>query len=137
MIRERSLVLTGALVALAAGCSQHSGDGAGEGASGPELPALSTVPEAAGPVQAKPSFQNAQQLSDSVKVGVPQRVVEAMFGPPDKAGYKVYGRAAGTPWRALVWEWVFRDVNPPRALSIVFQEDGSGTWRVNHGDWPE
>jgi len=137
MIRDRSLVLAGALVALATGCTQHSGGGAGEAASGPVLPALSTVPEAAGPVRAKPSFQNAWQLSDSVKVGVPQRVVEAMFGPPDKAGYKIYGRAAGTPWRALVWEWAFQDVNPPRALSIVFQEDGTGTWRVNHGDWPE
>ena len=137
MICDRSLVLTGAVVALATGCTQHSGGGSGGGATGPELPALSTVPEAAGPVRAKPGFENAQQLSDSVKVGAPQRVVEAMFGPPDKAGYKIYGRAAGTPWRALVWEWVFQDVNPPRALSIVFQEDGSGTWRVNHGDWPE
>jgi hypothetical protein len=137
MIYDRSLVLVGAVVALATGCTQHSGGGSGGGAAGPELPALSTVPEAAGPVRAKPGFKNAQQLSDSVKVGVPQRVVEAMFGPPDKAGYKIYGRAAGTPWRALVWEWVFQDVNPPRALSIVFQEDGSGTWRVNHGDWPE
>ena len=125
------------MVALATGCTQHSGGGSGGGAAGPELPALSTVPEVAGPVRAKPGFKNAQQLSDSVKVGAPQRVVEAMFGPPDKAGYKIYGRAAGTPWRALVWEWVFQDVNPPRALSIVFQEDGSGTWRVNHGDWPE
>ena len=117
MICDRSLVLAGAVVALATGCTQHSGGGSG-GATGPELPALSTVPEAAGPVRAKPGFKNAQQLSDSVKVGAPQRVVEAMFGPPDKAGYKIYGRAAGTPWRALVWEWVFQDVNPPRALSI-------------------
>ena len=137
MICDRSLVLAGAVVALATGCTQHSGGGSGGGATGPELPALSTVPEAAGPVRAKPGFENAQQLSDSVKVGAPQRVVEAMFGPPDKAGYKIYGRAAGTAWRAVVWERVFQDVNPPRELSIVFQEDGSGTWRVYHGDWPE
>jgi len=135
MIRDGSLFLAGALFVLATGCTQNSGGGSRERAPDPEsLPGAST---AGGAIRAKPSFRNAQQLSDSVKVGVPQRVVEAMFGPPDKAGYKIYGRAAGTPWRALVWEWVFQDVSPPRALSIVFQEDGSGTWRVNHGDWPE
>ena len=135
MIRDGSLILAGVLVVLATGCTQNPRGSGGEAAPGPEI--LPGVPSAGGAIRAKPSYQNAQQLSDSVKVGVPQRVVEAMFGPPDKAGYKIYGRAAGTPWRALVWEWVFQDVNPPRALSIVFQEDGSGTWRVNHGDWPE
>ena len=91
----------------------------------------------AGMLDARPGFQRAQELSSSVKVGTTQGVVEAMFGPPDKAGYKTYGRATQTAWRALVWEWVFQDVTPPRALSIVFQEDGAGTWRGNHGDWPE
>jgi hypothetical protein len=59
-----------------------------------------------------------------------------MFGLPDKAGYEVYGRSTESPWRALVWEWVFEDVKPNRALSVVFQDD-RGVWRVNHGDWPE
>ena len=135
MIRDGSLILAGALVALATGCTQNSGGGARGTAPGPEnLPGTSSAGET---FRAKPSYRNAQQLSDSVQTGMPQRVVEAMFGPPDKAGYKIYGRAVGTPWRALVWEWVFQDVNPPRALSIVFREDDSGTWRVNHGDWPQ
>ena len=115
------------------GCMPRSGEVPPIEASLP-LPAGSGDTEG---IQAKPSYENALQLSDSVKVGMPQGVVEAMFGPPDKAGYKEYGRAAGSPWRALVWEWVFQDATPPRALSIVFQQDGSGSWRVNHGDWPE
>ena len=135
MIRDGSLILVGVLFALATGCTQNSGGSARETAPGREN--LRGASSDGGTFRAKPSYRNAQQLSDSVKIGMPQRVVEAMFGPPDKAGYKIYGRAAGTPWRALVWEWVFEDINPPRALSIVFQEDGSGAWRVNHGDWPE
>ena len=110
--------------------------------SGEVTPIGGSLPLPVGPgdtegIQARPSYENALQLADSVKVGMPQRVVEAMFGSPDKAGYKEYGRAAGAPWRALVWEWVFQDATPPRALSIVFQQDESGNWRVNHGDWPE
>ena len=97
---------------------------------------LPVNPEAGSPLRAKPSFVNAQQLSDQVKVGMPQRTIEAMFGPPDKAGYRDYGAQTGTPWRALVWEWVFDDVQPARALSIVFQEV-NGQWLVNHGDWPD
>ena len=73
---------------------------------------------------------------DQVKVGMPQRTIESMFGRPDKAGFKSYGGATGNPWRALVWEWTFQDVAPPRVLSIVFQEAQPGDWRVNHGDWP-
>ena len=133
--RNGSLLLAGALAILSSGCTLVPGREAR--ATQPGLEAGREGSAAGGLFRAKPSYRNAQQLSDSVKTGMPQRVVEAMFGPPDKAGYKIYGRAAGTPWRALVWEWVFEDVNPPRALSIVFQEDGSGTWRVNHGDWPE
>ncbi len=133
MITERCLVLSAILVAMVSGCAQLPG----RGPSGPEPLALPVTPMDGPLLRAKPSYENAQQLADSVKVGMPQRVVEAMFGPPDKAGYKVYGRAAGSPWRALVWEWVFQDATPPSALSIVFQEDESGSWRVNHGDWPE
>ncbi len=133
MITERCLVLSAILVAVLSGCAQPPGSSP----SGPEPLALPVTPLEGDLLQAKPSYENARQLADSVKVGMPQRVVEAMFGQPDKAGYKVYGRAAGSPWRALVWEWVFHDVTPPRALSIVFQEDGAGSWRVNHGDWPE
>ena len=116
-----------------AGCAPRSGEVAPIESN---LPLPVTSNEMAD-LRAKPSYKNALQLADSVKVGMPQRVVEAMFGPPDKAGYKEYGRATESAWRALVWEWVFRDVAPPRALSIVFQEDGAGSWRVNHGDWPE
>ena len=119
-----------------AGCT-HTGEKPADplpGADGGPLPVELREAE---PVLARPDFQKALELSDSVRVGMPQRVVEAMFGPPDKAGYKIYGRATQAAWRALVWEWVFQDVKPPRALSIVFQEDGEGTWRVNHGDWPE
>ena len=115
------------------GCMPQSGEVTPIGGSLP----LPVVPGDTEGIQARPSYENALQLADSVKVGMPQRVVEAMFGSPDKAGYKEYGRAAGAPWRALVWEWVFQDATPPRALSIVFQQDKSGNWRVNHGDWPE
>lgn len=102
------------------------------------LPPLPSGPPvvAAPNIQARPSYERAVQLSEQVKVGMPQSQVEAMFGPPDKAGYKVYGRATPQPWEALVWEYVFDDVTPPRALSIVFQQVQPGVWRVNHGDWP-
>ncbi len=133
MIAERCLVLSDILVAMISGCAGPPRITS----SGPEPLALPVTPMEGDLLQAKPSYENARQLFDSVKVGMPQRVVEAMFGPPDKAGYEVYGRAAGSPWTAIVWEWVFQDVTPPRALSIVFQEDGAGSWRVNHGDWPE
>ena len=123
--------MLGSAVLWAVSCSPS-----GEQAPDPIAPPLPSEPLLTGPaVQAKPSYARAQQLSDQIKVGMPQSTVEAMFGPPDKAGYKVYGRATGQPWRALVWEWVFQDVQPPKALSIVFQEV-QGTWRVNHGDWP-
>ena len=98
MITERCLVLSAILVAMVSGCAQPPG----RGPSGPEPLALPVTPMDGPLLRAKPSYENAQQLADSVKVGMPQRVVEAMFGPPDKAGYKVYGRAAGSPWRALV-----------------------------------
>ncbi len=65
-----------------------------------------------------------------------QDAVESMFGRPDNAGFQRYGRATPTPWRALVWEYEFQDVQPPKVLSIVFQEVQPGEWRVNHGDWP-
>ena len=121
----------GSVAVLTASCTP-SGD-PGPDPVAPSLPSESYGGSPA--LQAKPSYARAQQLSDQVKVGMPQSTVEAMFGPPDKAGYQVYGRATGQPWRALVWEWTFQDVQPARALSIVFQES-QGTWRVNHGDWP-
>ena len=136
MIRNWRVPAAVSLLVLTAGCSQTG--------KGPEDPvrAVGQQPLPAdwgetGPVRSKPDYESARKLADSVKVGMPQQQVEAMFGAPDKAGYKVYGRATQKPWRALVWEWVFQDIKPPRALSIVFQEDGSGMWRVNHGDWPD
>ena len=126
------IAILGGAVLLTAGCSNT----AGGGGTVPELPPLPARPESRGPLRAKPSYANARQLSDKVKAGMPQSMIEAMFGLPDKAGYKIYGRSTESPWRALVWEWVFEDVKPNRALSVVFQDD-RGVWRVNHGDWPE
>jgi hypothetical protein len=128
------IAMLGGCALFLAGCSGNSPN-PGSQAPEPSLPTLPVNPELGGPIQSKPRFDNAQQLSDQVTVGMPQSAVESMFGPPDRAGYKTYGAATGSPWRALVWEWVFDDVNPPRVLSIVFQEQ-NGAWRVNHGDWP-
>lgn len=123
------VVLSGCLL-LNGACTSTPGEVAPE----PELPPL-PVGEGGGPLRAKPSFANARKLSDSVKVGMTQQTIEAMFGPPDEAGYRTFGRSTESPWRALVWEWVFQDVQPARAFNLVFQED-RGVWRVNHGDWP-
>ncbi len=131
----RIAILGAAGSILLAGCSGESGSSAA--APEPQPTNLPELPIAEGALRAKPSYENARQLSDSVKVGMPQSMVEAMFGPPDKAGYKVYGRATKTPWRALVWEWVFQDARQPHALSVVFQADAQGAWRVHHGDWPQ
>ena len=136
MICKWRFLATASLLALAAGCSQTGGR-ADDPAAGIGTRSLPGGAEQELPAPSRPDYQSARTLADSVKVGMPQQQVEAMFGTPDKAGYRVYGRATEQAWRALVWEWVFRDVTPPRALSIVFQEDAAGTWRVNHGDWPE
>lgn len=130
----RIAILGAAGTILFAGCTGTPGSSTA--ASDPQPPRL-PAPIAEGAHRSKPSYANARQLSDSVKVGMSQNVVESMFGPPDKAGYKVYGQSTANPWRAMVWEWVFQDVQPPRALSVVFQPDANGAWRVNHGDWPE
>ena len=129
-MNPKLIALSGGAALFAAACSEPAGGGAGG------LPPLPSGPPLTAPAtQAKPTYASARKLSDQVKVGMAQRSVEAMFGPPDKAGYRLYGQAAGTPWRALVWEWTFQDVTPPRVLSVVFQEV-EGSWRVNHGDWP-
>ena len=126
------IALLGSVVVLATACTGPLDKGGGP--SSPILP--SEPPVVAPPPQARPTYAQAQKLSDQIKVGMPQSSVESMLGPPDKAGYKTYGSAAGTPWRALEWEWIFKDVTPPRVLSIVFQEARPGQWLVNHGDWP-
>lgn len=128
-----SIALTCSVVLLTIGASCTDPSGEALRPESASFPADLPLPGPA--LQAKLSFARAQQLSDQVKVGMPQSAVEAMFGPPDKAGYKVYGAAIEQPWRALVWEWIFEDVKPSRVLSIVFQE-ARGTWVVNHGDWP-
>jgi hypothetical protein len=123
------IVMLGGCVLLTIGCAGPPSEVVPE----PELP---EIPGSAGGVlREKPGFAKVFQLSENVKVGMSQNEIEAMFGLPDKAGYKVYGRSTETAWRALVWEWVFDDVQPARVLSVVFQDD-RGVWRVNHGDWP-
>ncbi|NIP96474.1 MAG: outer membrane protein assembly factor BamE, partial [Akkermansiaceae bacterium] len=120
------IAILGGVVVLAAGCTDSPGPSAG-----PSLPPLPSGPPVVAPVAGpKPSFVHAQELSDQVKVGMTQETVESMFGPPDKAGYKTYGRATPTPWQALEWEWVFQDVVPHRVFWIAFQRDPQGVWRV-------
>lgn len=139
------IAITGAIFALTlsliTGCTPAGPTGP-DPISGPDP--LSSAPpplpgglnEASPHVAVKPSYDRALQLSEGVTVGQQQDRIEAMFGRPDKAGFETYGAQTDSPWKALVWEWVFTDVDPPRALSIVFQEV-QGVWLVNHGDWPE
>lgn len=139
------IAITGALFALALSMFTSCGPTSPTGpdpVSGPDpfaegaRPLPGGVNEPAPHVAVKPSYERAHKLSGEVKVGMQQERIEAMFGRPDKAGFETYGGQTENPWKALVWEWVFTDVNPPRALSIVFQEV-QGVWLVNHGDWPE
>ena len=84
----------------------------------------------------KLSYAQANQYAKSVKVGMPQGRVEAMFGRPDRAGKQVFGRSTGQPWEGLLWEYVFSDVTPGKVLTIIFQQS-QGRWLVHSGSWNE
>lgn len=127
-------------ILLLAGCagtspSPYSNEGyEGPAPSEPDLPG--------GPVsplidnRPKLTYAEANRLTPLVKVGMRQEQIERMFGRPDRAAKQIYGRATGTPWEGLVWEWVFADVSPAKVLTVTFQRTEGG-WIVHHGSWNE